>query len=71
MTCTSPLMILHARAEARAILFRAGDYPCLREATAPLIKYAHDSGIVAQIGIDAVRNIIAADFDIQTRNEET
>jgi hypothetical protein len=46
----TPFMILHARAQARAILFDAGDYASLREATAPLVDYAHDSGIVEQAG---------------------
>jgi hypothetical protein len=59
------MMILQARAEARAILFALGDYACLREATAPLIAYAYDCGLVHQAGIDAVREVVAEIFKRQ------
>jgi hypothetical protein len=65
----TPMMILQARAEARAMLFALGDYACLREATAPLIEYAHDSGLVHQVGIDTVREIIAEIFKDDKQTE--
>jgi hypothetical protein len=68
----TPFMILHAWAEARATLFGFGEYASLREATAPLVDYAHESGLVEQAGIDAVRKLIAWIFDINlsaTTNE--
>jgi len=66
----TPMMILHARSEARAILFTVGDYACLREATAPLIDYAHDCGLVHQFGIEAVREIVAEIFKRQHQQTE-
>jgi hypothetical protein len=63
------MMILQARAEARAMLFALGDYACLREATAPLIDYAHDCGLVHQVGIDTVRDVIAEIFKQRQQTE--
>jgi hypothetical protein len=49
------------RAWARAFLFAAGEYE-LAEAVDPLQAFAVASGLVAQIGADAVQQIIAQQF---------
>lgn len=41
----SPVMVLIARAEARALLFDAGEFACLDEALEPLLLFAHDRGL--------------------------
>jgi len=58
----SPLLVLQARAEARALLFMAGDYGDCGEAVAPLLAYAQKSGLEENIGADVVMEIIRAAF---------
>jgi hypothetical protein len=60
----SQLLVLQARAEARSILFRAGDYKTFEQATAPLRDYALSSGIIDQIGADGVIAIINTAFGV-------
>jgi len=70
MTMPTPFMILRARIEARAILYRACEYQSLREATAPLVEFAHESGLVGLLGIDGVRSLIAQGFDLDTNSNK-
>ena len=56
------LMILQARAEARALLYSASEFD-LEQATTPLYRYAVNSGIVNEFGMDTVINIVQAAFD--------
>jgi len=57
----SPLCILIARAEARALLYAANQFD-LPEAVDPLQAFAVKSGLVDEIGQDAVQAILAAAF---------
>jgi hypothetical protein len=54
----SPLLVLHARAEARAILYAAGEYDNLEGAIAPLLDYALASGLTDQLGADTAFAIV-------------
>jgi hypothetical protein len=56
-----PLLVLLMRAEARAIMFAAGDFD-LEEAIAPLTRYALDSGIVDHIGAERAYAIVKQAF---------
>jgi hypothetical protein len=58
---SSPLCVLIARAEARALLYAATEFD-LPEAVDPLQSYAAESGLVDEIGQDAVQAILAAAF---------
>ena len=58
----NPLLVLQARAEARALLFRTAEYQDLGEAVTPLLAYAHESGLADEIGAPAVLAIIKAAF---------
>lgn len=57
----SPLAILIARSEARAALYAACEFD-LPEAVDPLQAYAAESGLVHDIGQDAIQAILAAAF---------
>ena len=59
----SPLIILHARARARATLFKSADIATIEEAIEPLIAYAFDSGIVERVGKETAWKIIATEFE--------
>ena len=59
----NPLIILQARAEARALLFVTAEYENLGEALTPLLIYAHTSGIAETIGTDATWQIIRKAFE--------
>lgn len=56
-----PMLVLQARAEARALLYGACEFD-LEEAITPLMRYANDSGIVDQIGADRAFAIIKMEF---------
>jgi len=58
----NPLLVLQARAEARALLFKTAEYADLGEAITPLLVYAHEARIAEEIGADAVLAIIKAAF---------
>jgi hypothetical protein len=59
----SPLLVLQARAEARAILYAAGELgEQLEPAVVPLLKYAMDSGITDTIGAEGAYCIIKQAF---------
>jgi hypothetical protein len=58
----NPLLVLQARAEARALLFRCGDCEDLGDALTPLLVFAHEQHIDGQIGADGVWAIIQTAF---------
>jgi hypothetical protein len=58
----NPLLILQVRAEARALLFRCGEYEDLAQAIEPLLSYAHANGIEEEIEADAIWAIIKTAF---------
>ena len=57
----TPLQVFKARAEARAILYRAGDFT-FEEATEPLYAYAIESGLIADLGMQYITDIIDGEF---------
>jgi hypothetical protein len=57
----NPLLVLQARAEARAMLYAANEFD-LEEAIAPLMQYALRSGVVDRIGAERAFAIIKAAF---------
>jgi hypothetical protein len=56
-----PLRVLLSRAEARAVLYRAGEFD-LYHAVAPLFVYADDAGIIKELGEAAVLALIRQAF---------
>lgn len=58
-----PLLVLQARAEARAILYGASLFDDLDEATGPLFAYAVDNGIAEQVAVAIVRTAFAGVID--------
>jgi len=65
----SPFLVLQARAEARALLYRNHELE-LEEAIAPLSAYALSSGIVDQIGAAAAMAIIQKAFEVTKQDSE-
>jgi hypothetical protein len=59
MTLMLPLLVLQARAEARAILYSACEFDDLDDAIAPLLAYAADNGIAEPIAADIIRTAFA------------
>ena len=57
-----PLLILQARAEARAILYCHQHYDTIEAALEPLFAYAVDAGIVDQLGEADTKAMIEAPF---------
>jgi hypothetical protein len=57
----APFDVLWARAQARAFLWSIGDID-MPEAVDQLETYAHDSGLVRELGQDAVQMFIGAAF---------
>lgn len=55
----SPLLVLQARAEARARLYAAGEYDSLEDAIAPLLDHALATGLTDQLGADIAWAIVA------------
>jgi hypothetical protein len=58
----SPLLVLQARAEARAILYAAGEFDGLEPAILPLLQYALASGITDEIGAERAFAVVKAAF---------
>ncbi len=58
----NPYLVLNARAQARAMLFAAGEYDTLQDAIVPLAEYADASGITEQIGAENVVATILREF---------
>ena len=61
-TAPAPLDVLALRAWARALLLAEGEIESVAEAVDPLQAFAVASGLVAQIGANAVQQIIAQQF---------
>lgn len=59
----NPLLVLQARAEARALLYAAGEYVDEAEAMWPLIDDAFNSGLADEIGVEAVVAIVHKAFE--------
>lgn len=57
----NPLLMLQARAEARAVLFAAGEFD-LYDALDPLFAFVNTSGILDEIEADTVLAIIRDAF---------
>jgi len=60
----SPLLVLRARAEARAILVASGDYD-IDDAIGGLMQWARDAGLIERLGEDAIAEIIMDPFKRQ------
>jgi hypothetical protein len=60
----APMLVLRARAEARALLFAAGEFT-LGEAIDPLFAYAERSGLLALLGRESIDEIIFDAFGIK------
>lgn len=58
----APIRVLQARAEARALLFANAEYDTLDEAIAPLMRYAHQHGLIEQLGAAAIYALIEQPF---------
>jgi hypothetical protein len=71
MTTVSPLPVLQARAEARAILLAAGEIDSLDEAMGPLFEYADQQDLPDLIGADCAFAIITNAFKHLMIEEET
>jgi hypothetical protein len=54
-----PVAVFRARAEARALLWRVGEFSSLHEAVDKLQADAVESGLVAEIGQDEVQRVMA------------
>jgi hypothetical protein len=61
MPAPSPLLVLLARAEARAILLAAGEYESKAQALAPLINDA--AALAERFGAETVFDIIRTAFE--------
>jgi len=57
----SPILVLRARAEARATLVASGDYE-IDEAVDGLMQWALRAGLIERLGEDAVAEIILDPF---------
>jgi hypothetical protein len=64
-----PIDVLELRAWARALLLAEGEIASVAEAVDPLQAFAVASGLVAEIGADAVQRIIAQEFRKRLRHE--
>jgi len=58
----NPLLVLQARAQARAYLHAAGEFD-IEQALDPLFRYAMASGIVDEFGMENVTAIIRDAFE--------
>jgi hypothetical protein len=57
----APLLVLQARAEARALLYATCEFD-LEQAIQPLLQYALDSGVIDKVGADGAFGIIKQAF---------
>ena len=58
----NPLAVFQARAEARAVLWQAGEYADEDSAIAPLLDAAYAVGLVDRFGEAALMQIVDAAF---------
>lgn len=63
MTQVASILVLQARAEARAFLYGYGEFT-LVQAVEPLRQWAQDIGLVEQFGEPAIEAIILKPFDV-------
>jgi hypothetical protein len=61
-TAPAPLDVLELRSWARALLLAEGEIASVAEAVDPLQDFAECSGLVDELGADAVQQIIAQQF---------
>ena len=57
----APLLVLQARAEARALLYETCEFD-LEAAIQPLLQYAMDTGIADEIGVEHAIAIVRTAF---------
>lgn len=57
----APLLVLQARAEARALLYTTCEFD-LEQAIQPLLQYALDSGVIDKVGADGAFGVIKQAF---------
>ena len=57
----APILVLRARAEARALLYGCNEFE-YGEATDPLLQYAFKAGLIDMLGFEAVEAIIFDPF---------
>jgi hypothetical protein len=62
-----PLLVLRARAEARAILYAAGEYDSIAQAVAPLLNDAQ--GLAETLGSEAVHAAVHGPFELVAREQ--
>ena len=62
--------VLIARAEARALLFRCGEYEDSGEAVAPLLDWAHEMRLVEDYGAQTIWAIVNDAFRDETASTE-
>ena len=62
----SPLLVLQARAEARALLFRCVEFEDIGEAITPLLVYAHENALNATVALDVIKTAFGKDW-IETK----
>jgi hypothetical protein len=62
MDAVNPLLVLQARAEARALLYALGEFD-FEQAIDPLFVYAIESGLLDEFGMETVSNIVRAAFE--------
>ena len=60
------LLVLQARAEARALLFRCAEYEDIGEAITPLLVYAHESALNANVVLDIIKTAFGENW-IETK----
>lgn len=58
----APILVLRARAEARALLYGFGEFDDLDQAIYQLRVYARNAGILDLLGREAVEHIITDPF---------
>jgi hypothetical protein len=68
-TAPLPLDVLELRAWARALLLAEGEIECVAAAVDPLQEFAERSGLVDELGVDAVQRIISQEFQERLRYE--
>lgn len=58
----NPLLVLQARAQARALLFRCVEFEDIGEAITPLLVYAHENRLNASAALDIIKAAFGKDW---------
>jgi hypothetical protein len=66
-TKVPPLLVLQALAEARALLFKLGEYDDLEHAMAGVFWWALDTGLADQYGDESVIAVVTKAFEERLR----